>query len=516
MTTLAPLISVRPLGLSAEIESLPVSFELAKRAPDLPCFTPRIRLERNKHFCCREDVFPRIDDALLPDSQAVGGASQVDETAVTGSRDTLKSFALCGIGGSGKTQVALEYAYRREQHFDAVFWVTADNKDILTEEFAHIAVALRLLQPDETVDLLTACDLVKGWLSNPVKSHEAASSPDNEAKWLLIFDNADDQDILDDFWPVNGLGSVLVTSRDMYAKAQTYTANHGMDLTPFSVQESTDMIKQLVPSSVIDGQEELVAKIAEKLGGLPLLLTQMSGVMTRLHLSCKDFLRLCEEKDVEHLDWVGDKFSKSAQVFKISTKIGLDGLTPESLSVLQLASLLDPDCIPQDVLNQALSHRTLPGLPTDFREYIDARLQLEKSSLLNVNRATGDLSLHRIVQDVVVANMDRARHVEAFQATLQAVSSAWPFVDLKDRFTTDRYPACAKMFPSVVRLKQALVSTWKAETCQNPDAAAPLMNDAGWWEPLDIACNVSLVTNSVQVLVRTRLPSRSQRLLETH
>jgi hypothetical protein len=458
--------------LPVKTEHFPITFEVAKRAPRLPCYTQRNRRERNRHFFGREDVFAQIDDALLPEPQAIGGAGTRHDQG----KAPLKSFALCGIGGCGKTEIAAEYAYRRETNFDAVFWITADDKDILTEEFAHIAIALGLLQDHEAGDLLTACDLVKGWLSNPVKSHEAVSSPDNEAKWLLVFDNADHQDVLDEFWPTTALGSIMVTSRDTYAKSQTYTANNGVDLTPFTMQEAEDMIKQSLPNESIHGQEHHIAEIAEKLGGLPLLLTQMSGVMNRLHLSCKDFLRLFEERDIEHLNWVGDDSSRSAQIFKISTSLGLDGLSPESLSLLQMSSLLDPDCVPGEVLSHAVNGEAIAGFPTNFEDFFNARLQLQKSSLVVLNRTTGDLTLHRIVQNVTLASMDPARRRDVVRATLQAVSAAWPYVELKDRFTTDRYPACIKIFPSVVRMKQVLV-----DEDQDADAVAELLNDAGWY-----------------------------------
>jgi hypothetical protein len=478
---------------------------VAKRAPRLPCYTQRNRRERNPHFFGRENVFAQIDDALLPEPHTVGGAGAPNDHG----KATLKSFALCGIGGCGKTEIAVEYAYRREESFDAIFWITADDRDILTEEFAHIAVALGLLQEQEAGDLLTACDLVKGWLSNPVKSHEAVSSPDNEAKWLLVFDNADHQDILDEFWPTTALGSIMVTSRDTYAKSQTYTANNGVDMTPFTLQEAEDMIKQLLPTETIHGQEPYIAEIAEKLGGLPLLLTQMSGVMNRLHLSCKDFLRLFEERDIEHLDWVGDESSRSAQIFKISTNLGLDGLSPGSLGLLQMASLLDPDCIPEDVLTHAINGEGIAGFPTNFKDFFNARMELQKSSLAVLNRTTGDLTLHRIVQDVTLASMSPTRRRDIVRATLQAVSAAWPYVELKDRFTTDRYPACAKIFPSVVRLKQVLV-----DEDQDADTVAKLLNDAGWYLSSEQPHRFVLpVADKIQVLVRERVPAGSKRLL---
>ncbi|KAM0723420.1 hypothetical protein Q7P37_000406 [Cladosporium fusiforme] len=430
----------------------------------------------------RTSSTPGIDDVLFPPDQASAGASGEDDSlSIKGETPSLKSFALCGIGGSGKTEVAAEYAFRREKDFDAVFWVAVDNKDILTEEFARTAVSLDLVEPSEPTDLLAACELVKGWLSNPVKTYEENPMASNESRWLLIFDNADRYDVLDDFWPTTGLGSVLVTSRDVHAKDQTYTANVGIEVTPFGVEESSDMMRQLIPSHMFDGQETYVREIAEKLGGLPLLLTQMSGMMTRLRLSCRDFLRLCEERDIEHLDWFGDDTSRSAQVSKISTSLGLDGLSAGSLALLRMSSLLDPDCIPDDVLIKAIDQKASHDFPSTYKEYYNTRLELQQSSLVGCNRATGDLTLHRIVQDVTLASMGQTERLELFHAALQAVSEAWPFIGLQDRFNTDRYPVCARIFPSVVRLKQTQTSMLKEHECKDPDAVASLFSDAGWY-----------------------------------
>lgn len=468
---------------SAEPKRLSVEFGTQKRSPRLPCFTLGSRRERNNRFFGRDGIFALIDDSLLPSDQTKAGASATTDDDILPRKNAetcLKSFALCGIGGSGKTEVAVEYAYRRERDFDAVFWVAADNKDILTEEFARIAVALELVDTSEPTDLLASCDLVKGWLSNPVKTYEETPPISNEASWLLIFDNADRPDVLEDFWPATGLGSVLVTSRDIHAKDQTYTANVGIDIAPFSVEESSDMMQQLLPSNIFDGQEDFVREIANKLGGLPLLLTQMSGMMTRLRLSCKDFLRLCEERDIEHLDWLGDETTRSAQVFKISTNLGLDGLSAESLALLRMSSLLDPDYIPDDVLIKALNQKLARYFPSTYKGYCDARLELQQSSLVGCNRTTGDLTLHRIVQDVTLANMSQTERLELLHATIQAVSAAWPFVGLQDRFNTDRYPVCAKIFPSVVRLKETQSSMLNDDECKDTDAAASLFSDSGW------------------------------------
>jgi hypothetical protein len=382
------------------------------------------------------------------------------------------------MGGTGKTEIVIEYAYSRREKFDAIFWVSADDKDVLTEEFAHLASDLALVDKDDTGDLLAACELVKGWLSNPVKSDETVTL-NKDVSWLLIFDNADKLDILDDFWPATGLGAVLLTSRDTLAKSQTYTANQGMDVPPFSTLDAAAFIRELTPATSQVEQDQYVEEVARTLGGLPLLITQMVGVMNRLRLTCKEFLRLCEENDLEHIDWTGNLKSQSAQVFKISTRIGLDGLNASTLGLLQMISLLDPDGIPDQVLEKAFLQRAVPDFPQNLTEYYAARAQLQESSLAQF-KINGDLTLHRIVQDVAKANMAATRHDEIFNVTLVAVSNAWPFGELVDRFSTSRYGDCAKIFPSVLRVRKAHETMLAKNRSKDPDGAAALYNDAGW------------------------------------
>jgi hypothetical protein len=447
-------------------------FEPLRRQPRLPCFSMKLHKE-NDDFHGREDILALIDESLLPTTQ---------NTDVS-DRSLVRSFALCGMGGVGKTEIAVKYAYSRRSKFDAIFWVTADDKNILTEEFARIAVDLGLRDDNEIQDLTMARELVKGWLTNPVRSYNNPSSVSNEASWLLIFDNADKYDVLEDFWPTTGLGAVLTTSRDPLAKNQTHAANWGKDIQPLSDPEAMKFMSSLTRKFLPPGKpnhDNDLAETVSKLGGLPLLITQMAGVMARLRLSYSDFLTLCNESGIEHVNQSGISGKSPATPYTISSKIGLDGLSQKSLGLLYLISMLDPDRIPESVLTGACSNISAIDFPKTRTEYFEARAQLLQSSLISQNPDTQDIWVHRIVQYVAKERLDQAHVVKVYEAAIYAVSVAWPFARLESRFNTNRYRDCAALFPSVIRLKNGYGGTALMDEFKHDLPTAKLFSDAGW------------------------------------
>lgn len=109
----------------------------------------------NAKFSGREDVLDAIDKSLVPES----------------TMPTLKSIALFGMGGIGKTQIAIQYAYRNLEKFDAVLWVAADNAISIGQSFRTIANGLGLLgNEEETKDAAAAIYKVKSWLATTSSS----------------------------------------------------------------------------------------------------------------------------------------------------------------------------------------------------------------------------------------------------------------------------------------------------------------------------------------------------------
>jgi len=111
-------------------------------------------------------------------------------------------LALNGMGGVGKTQTALEYAYRYQQDYRVVLWGKAHSRETLVTDFVLMAGLLNLSEKDAQ-DQSEAVSAVKRWLEN----HDG---------WLLILDNADDLVMSREFIPSRETGRVLLTTRAQY------------------------------------------------------------------------------------------------------------------------------------------------------------------------------------------------------------------------------------------------------------------------------------------------------------
>lgn len=109
-----------------------------------------IPLMEDPRFWSREDILSRIDDAL----------------SMEGPRRTPhRSFALYGMGGVGKTQIALRYANACRDRYDSVLWVSAESTISIAECFKNIAKTLGIVQPDSEIDDDSVISKVKAWLS---------------------------------------------------------------------------------------------------------------------------------------------------------------------------------------------------------------------------------------------------------------------------------------------------------------------------------------------------------------
>jgi hypothetical protein len=104
---------------------------------------------RNPGFFGRKDVLDQIEGALVPSANSTTTAGQ----------PVLRSFAVCGLGGLGKTQTAVEFAFAHQQDFDAIFWVQAEDRDKLAASFSQIASELSIIDPADIGNHVVGRDL---------------------------------------------------------------------------------------------------------------------------------------------------------------------------------------------------------------------------------------------------------------------------------------------------------------------------------------------------------------------
>lgn len=236
----------------------------------------------------RDDILNSMDEKLLP-----------QESSCLADITSIRSFAICGGSGIGKTDLAIEYAYSRRHQFGAVFWLHAGSAAQLMTDFCQISSYLGLENVYSHPSHESRRKLAKSWLNNPKKSVDWGVN----CRWLLIFDNADDLDIIADYIPHGGNGSVLTTSRNHAAKDCFFMNGSSVDLDPLSTSEAATLLQHLL-LGLDEGFDrpdlEALTKVASMSGGVPEVITQIAESVRSEHISLAGHAGLFTS-DVTHL-----------------------------------------------------------------------------------------------------------------------------------------------------------------------------------------------------------------------
>ncbi len=404
---------------------------------------------RNPYFTGREDLLGRLH-ALLHAGKAA---------ALT------QPQAISGLGGIGKTQTAVEYAYRYRDDYPAVLWASTATRETLIADFVALATLLQLPERD-VADQGVVVAAVKRWL---------ASNKD----WLLILDNADDLELAAEFMPLASSGHILLTTR---AQSTGAIAN-SIEVEKMERAEGALLLlrraKLLAQDAPLEQATEADRSLAEtivaELDGLPLALDQagayieetnysLSGYLDLYHTRHKDLLQRRSLLRSEHPEPVGTTWSLSFQK--------VEQANPAAADLLRLCAFLDPDAIPEDIFTEGASliGPTLKSVATDAFQLNEAIEVLRTYSLIKRNAETKTLNMHRLVQVVLKDGMDKKTQRKWAQRTVKAVNAAFPEVE----YST--WPRCQACLPHALACA-ALIEQYKFAF---PEAAW-LLNLAGWY-----------------------------------
>lgn len=168
--------------------------------------------------------------------------------------------------------------------------------------------------------------------------------------WLLIFDNADDLEIIRFAWPGNAHGSVLITTRDF--NAARGPASAGFYVQPFNDATGSDVLLHIIGLDTnLPSNQEKARAITQALGGLPLALNQIGGFISQRKLPLHDFLPLYERNSAK-IDSKKTGFSDYDHTLSTVWEMSLSKLPKDSGKLLNLLAFFEPDAIHELVLTE--------------------------------------------------------------------------------------------------------------------------------------------------------------------
>jgi tetratricopeptide (TPR) repeat protein len=356
-------------GKEKALGSLRAEIDVANSAPSI------IPFSQNDHFVGRESQLAKLEAKLFSDKQTT-------------------TFAIVGPGGTGKSQLALQLAYRTRQNNQncSVFWIDASNLDSLDQSYAGIAQKLNIPSWDD--ERANPKQLVKLYL----EGRGARQS-------LLIFDNTEEISLgspglsgpqaadLISYLPQSELCSIVFTTTNSNIAKRLASPNlvELQHLTPSTAQK---MFEKYLDPLLSESEQQEAKLLLQELLYLPLAIVQAAACINNTKLKVPEYrsqVGTQMKHGFEHSDEVTDDKPRgyneqdpTATTLFISIKM-IQAQDPLAVNCLYLAACVDSKDVPLDLV-QACSPR------------MDAAVQvLSKYKLVTRRPAESSFDLHRLV-----------------------------------------------------------------------------------------------------------------------
>jgi TIR domain/NB-ARC domain len=333
--------------------------------------------------------------------------------------------AITALGGMGKTQTAAEYAYRFRENYQAVLWVRAETQEDLLTDFQTLAQLLKLPQ-ESLLDQAGLMQTMQAWFST-------------QTDWLLILDNADNLALVDPFLPRAARGHILLTTRAGATTGQAQALRLGPlepDDGALCILRRAGILEwnkplQDAPGTSVDAARQL----AQLMEGLPLALEQAGAYINDTESGVKRYLNLYKQYriDIQHIHsgTVHDYPEAVASAWRISWT-AVQQNNPAAAELLCLCAFLAPEAIPDEVLTVGASALgpvlgPIAASPVKLDQAIGF---LRKYSLLSreVDRQADltRLSIHRIIQEILLDEMDEPTQKLWAERAVRAIARSFP------------------------------------------------------------------------------------------
>jgi tetratricopeptide (TPR) repeat protein len=387
-----------------------------------------ITVERNPYFTGRDQALAELHQAL------------------TAGQTAALTQAIKGLGGVGKSQLALEYAFRHAGEYDGIWWLHAEEPTTLARDYVDLA-------PKLGVPVVTD----EGQMVRQVREQLS-----QRQRILLIFDNATEPSALKDYLPVHGARQIIVTTR-----AHTWPDAVAQDVKELSLDAAIAFLLKRTGQT-----DQAAAKdVASRLGRLPLALEQAVAYVVKCEKKLVDYAILLGNHGLDLLEMGhAHRHEKTVGTTWALAFEKVQANCPAAADLLHLCAFLAPEDIYLRDLAGASQH-----LPERLAKILVDELALDeaKATLLGLSliRSDGDaISIHRLVQDVTRKGMDPAAGEQWLRIALRTVNQLFPF----EPYDVRAWDMCSRWLAH-----DLIVVNWDKADTVDPSACARILNQTG-------------------------------------
>lgn len=365
---------------------------------------------RNQSFVGRETILSKLLERIRPGKN----------------KDDCQRTAVEGLGGVGKTQIALEAVYRvHEDHPDcSIFWVPAVDVNTFENAYRDIGKQMKIAGIDE--DKADVKRLVK-----------TALSDESSGSWLLVVDNADDITLLfgvtrlSDYLPFSRKGSILFTTRNHEAAVKLVVHKSGIvPVLEMDWSEAFDLLRKGLNESQISDTKS-TKRLLDFLAYLPLAIRQASAYMDKNQISTSEYLELCESEREDMIDLLGRDFDDPHRYKEIQNPVATTWLISfhhiskhDQLAAeyLKFMSLLAEKDIPKSLLPTARKIKALEAIGT-----------LKAYAFITQREGQDSFDMHRLVRLAMQNWLENEGLKSCVTSAIQRLDQAFPFPKHENR-----------------------------------------------------------------------------------
>ncbi|CAG7555135.1 unnamed protein product [Fusarium equiseti] len=401
------------------LDALPLALEAARLIKP----TTIIHHDRNTDFVGRESHLKQMHDFVNSTSHQA----------------KLKTISIRGIGGMGKTQLALEFTYRdRDQSpptFKAMFWIRSENVTVLQQDLAQIGRVLDQGSGSRT-DLDKSVQLAHDWLST------------------TVFDNVDDVDAVLPYWPHSGKGTIIVTTRDRDIAHRLTELT--IELEGLEESEGANLLGQFEPRIK---SSQKAREVCDELGRMPLALCQMGSYIRQTQCNIDEFLQaLSEQSERLYSDQASVSSLQYSRTLAVCCDLSIGLLSEQSIHLLSVLAFFQSDEVRETVVTQGCA--SVPRLQylQGCLGWNDCVRTLAKHSL--ITRQDGPsgkvIRMHRVIKRRVLHILNGKAPescLNAFEDAAHLLSLAFPQRPMDGGTMGKVWAECEIWLPHVLSLK---------------------------------------------------------------